>query len=87
MPIDLTSLKKLETLPPSLLAQKIDPDRPLAAIVKVRDGRELPEGLVLRAKIGERIFTVDLLGRDLERLSQDPAVESISLAPAPGLSD
>lgn len=82
MPIDLSRLRKLEALPPSLQARgKSDDDR-VVILLKLKEGEVRPSYVQLRMQLSEDILSAELKYRDLARLELDPAVESFSLSRA-----
>ena len=79
MPIDLKSLKKMETAEPSVQASPPDSAARLVVLVKLAKGAEKPDYLSPRAEIGPGIFSAEIEAGELERLESDPAIESVSL--------
>ncbi len=80
MPIDYKSLKKLETVPPSVSARPQGKDARVVVLIKLRPGAERPDYLLPRAEIAPGMFSVEVNVGDLERIEHDPAVESMSLS-------
>lgn len=78
--MNLKSLRKLETLPPSLQARPRDGDESVLAVVKLRTGFKAPHYIVPRATFGDRMVSAQVSVADLDRLEADPAVESMSLS-------
>jgi hypothetical protein len=75
--VDFSSFKKVEGArrPGKSGAAKTGP---VAVIVKLKEGAEQPAYLQARAKFGPRMFTAEIQAEQLERLENDPAVESVS---------
>lgn len=82
MPIDYSSMKKLETVPPSVGAKPPEQDARVVVLIKLRPGAERPEYLVPRAEIAPGMFSAEVAAGDLERIESDPAVETMSLSRA-----
>lgn len=57
---------------------KADADGILRVIVKTLEPFYVPEGLRLRARIDDVMFTADLPAADLSRVEGDPGVASVS---------
>lgn len=69
--LELSSIGRLSSLPD---------DTVVNAIVKVREPSYVPEGLTVRARIDEMMFTATCRAGTLRRLEADPRVESFALA-------
>ncbi|MGV1760583.1 hypothetical protein ACQZ6F_27120 [Rhizobium sp. A22-96] len=78
--MDLKSLRKLETLPPSTQARPRNGEEMVLVLTKLRAGFTIPTYVTPRAKIGDQMFSAQVRTADLERLEADPAVESMSLS-------
>jgi len=80
MPVNLASLRKLETVPASELANgRSDKDR-VVVLVRLHKGASRPEYVAARAEISPEIFSAEMPAGDLRRLEHDPAVASVSLS-------
>lgn len=80
MPVDLKTLKKMESSPASAQSvQRNDGDH-LVVLVKLRKGWARPSYVSPRAEMGSEMFSAEVLASDLVRLEADPAVESMSLS-------
>lgn len=81
---DLRSLKKLSSLKKassgSLRHQKMGKGETMAAIVEVKVPDYVPEGVKIRGRISDLIFTADLTEENLLALEEDPNVKSLSLS-------
>jgi hypothetical protein len=82
MPIDLKSLKKLESLPASAQVQDRNEHERLVVLIKLRLGASRPSFVAARSDISAQIFSAEIAASDLQRLEADPAVESVSLSRA-----
>lgn len=75
----LDDLKKLEhTSQPR--AASLPDDEQVSAIVKVRQPHYVPEGVTVRSRIDETMFTGSFRADRLGQLEQDPDVESVALS-------
>jgi hypothetical protein len=82
MPIDFSSLKKVEGLPafsqqPRHASNGLVRDGRVAVLVKLRQGEQRPSYLTPRAVFGPELFSAELDAEQLSRLDADPAIESI----------
>lgn len=82
MPIDLNSLKKLETLPRSAQTGQPAEGTRVVVLIKLHPGAERPEFLAPRAEISPDLFSTEVDVADLERIEHDPAVASMALSRA-----
>jgi hypothetical protein len=57
-----------------------DPDAEVTAIIKVNRGGYVPEGVQVRARVDETIFTAALKAGSLQQLEDDPDVASVALS-------
>lgn len=57
--------------------EETEPDSRVAAIIKVSEDGYVPDGVDVRARIGERIFTASLSPSQLKRLDGDRRVVSV----------
>lgn len=80
MPVDLKSLKNLEALPASSLAEPRGDDDRLLVVVKLRAGGRAPAYVSPRAQMGPQIFSAEIRAGELPRITSDPAVESVSVS-------
>ena len=80
MAVDLKSLKKLEALPPAAMAGAPGDDDRFMVLVKLREGAKQPAYILSRAKMGAKIFTGEILAKDLMRIDSDPDIVSVSLS-------
>ncbi|PDT44744.1 hypothetical protein CO661_27020 [Sinorhizobium fredii] len=78
--MDLKSLRKMESLPPSMQVHSRSDDETVVVIVKLRENVQFPSYVTPRAKISDRMFSAQMRAGDLVRLEKDPAVESMSLS-------
>lgn len=74
-------LKHLTPMDPAVLAAQADTIA-WRAVVKLHPGHDLPTYVVERSRLPGRIFTVDLPVGTWSRITQDPAIESVSLSRA-----
>ena len=79
MSVDLKTVRKLSSLPPSSGALRNDDDR-LVVVVRLKDGATQPTYIRTRAKMGSKILTGEIWGRDLKRIDSDPSIVSVSLS-------
>jgi hypothetical protein len=82
MAIDLSSLRKLESLPPSLQSRGRAEGERVLVLVKLKGGRERPSYVKLRSQVSSEIISGELASGDLVRLEHDPDVESFSVSRA-----
>ena len=75
----LSELEKMESTSPAAMSE-IDSDQPVAVIIRVTEANYIPPQVVLRAQIGEYIFTADVLSDQLIELENDPKIQSFSLS-------
>jgi hypothetical protein len=80
MPIDLGSLKKLESLPASASLDAADEHALVLVLVKLRQGASCPDYVVLRGGISACVFSAEIEVGQLLRLEADETVESVSVA-------
>ena len=80
MPIDLSSLTKLETPASSEAAQVRSADERMVVLIKLRHGAPRPTYVKARGDISPAMFSAEIRGADLVRLEKDPAVESMSIS-------
>lgn len=80
MAIDFKSLKKLESLPASALAEPRGDDDRLVVLVKLREGATRPSYILPRANIGPEIFSAEIRASELPRIESDPTIESVSIS-------
>ena len=78
--MDFKSLGKLESLPPSSLANQPGANDRLLVVVRMHPGAPIPPYLTPRAKFGEDMFTAELPSSELARLEADPDVASMSIS-------
>ncbi|PHV06133.1 hypothetical protein CSQ96_17035 [Janthinobacterium sp. BJB412] len=78
--MDFSQLKKLEAV--DARVRKVDDDRVVTAIVKVKKANYHPHLLAVRSQVDKWIFTAEFKVRNLRDLESDPLVETISLAQA-----
>jgi hypothetical protein len=78
MPIDLTSLRKLEGAPASAAAAPLEGI--VRVLIKLREGFAHPAYLKPRAHYGPSIFSADIPAEQLPRLESDGAIETVSLS-------
>ncbi|TXL76805.1 hypothetical protein FHP25_11505 [Vineibacter terrae] len=80
MAIDFKSLKKLESLPASAQAGRIDDNQRFLVLVKLRDSGKRPDYVTPRSEIGSQMFSAEIEAAELKALEADPAVESVSIS-------
>ncbi|WP_376956558.1 hypothetical protein ABNQ39_07675 [Azospirillum sp. A26] len=80
MPIDLASLRKLESPSPSMLTQPLDDAQRVAVIVRLHANATAPDCLSSGRPIAPGIVTAEIAAADLAGLEADPAVRSIALS-------
>lgn len=80
MPIDFSSLRKMEAAPGATQARPPADDARVVVLVKLHSGAALPAFLTPRARIAPDMFSVEVAAGELARIEQDPAVASISLS-------
>jgi len=80
MPIDFKSLKKLESLPPSLQSGRADDSQRLLVIIKLRKPGRRPDYVTPRAEMGPQMFSAEISAGQLTALESDPDVESVSIS-------
>jgi len=80
MAVDFKSLKKLESLPASALAQPRGDDDRLVVLVKLRKGATKPSYISPRAHMGPQIFSAEIRASELARIESDPTIESVSIS-------
>lgn len=78
MPIDLRSLKKLETLPGSAATEAAEGR--MTIIVRLHPGAERPDWIEPRALVGDDMFTAEVDATELERIEADPAIAAVALS-------
>jgi hypothetical protein len=80
MSIDLKSLRKVESGPPSRQVLAHGANERFVAIVKLHEGAERPAYVPVRSTMSSQFFTTEVSMADLRRLETDPAVESVALS-------
>jgi hypothetical protein len=80
MAIDLKTLRKVDSGPPSRQIVARDEKERFVIIVKLHEGAELPAYVLVRSMISAQLFTGEVSGADLTRLETDPAVQSVALS-------
>lgn len=80
MAIDLKSLRKLESGPPSSRGVVRGTDERLVVLVKLREGAPRPPYASLRSTFSPQFFSCEVSVTELHRLESDPAVESVALS-------
>ncbi len=55
-----------------------DPDEMISVIIKVAEDGYVPPAVTLRARMGPKLFTAQTRARDLQRLTADAKVVSVS---------
>ncbi|RFB87663.1 hypothetical protein B5K11_26325 [Rhizobium leguminosarum bv. trifolii] len=80
--MDFKTLQKLESVPGSMQAKPRDPEEDVLVLLKLRKGHSVPGYVRPRARISGDIVSGEIRAGDLERLAEDPAIESMSLSKA-----
>jgi hypothetical protein len=80
MAIDLKTLRKLESGPPSRQGIARDADQRLVVLVKLREGAPRPPYVSFRSTFSPQFFSSEVSVAELHRLESDPAVESVALS-------
>lgn len=74
MPIKLSSLRRLE---PAHSPKGVGDDDTVLVLVKLAKGKHAPDYIKVRSEFGPDIVSAEVVGRDLTRLGEDPAVVSV----------
>lgn len=77
MPIDISSLKKMESLPAALQTKPLA-DR-VVLLIKMKEGFEVPDYVNIRMRISAHIITAELAASELSRLDAEEGVATYSL--------
>ncbi|MBY6262155.1 hypothetical protein EI613_09520 [Azospirillum sp. 412522] len=80
MPIDLASLRKLESPSARMMAEPLDDAQRIAVIVRLHADAQPPGCLAGGRAIAPGIVTGEIAAADLARLEADPAVRSMALS-------
>ncbi|PJN94865.1 hypothetical protein CNY89_11925 [Amaricoccus sp. HAR-UPW-R2A-40] len=80
MPIDFSSLRKMEAAPAATQARPPADDARVVVLVKLHPGAALPAYLTPRARIAPDLFSVEVTAGELDCIERDPAVASMSLS-------
>jgi hypothetical protein len=84
MTADFKSMQKMEGLPAFSQARLRPGQDRISVVIKLRRGASRPAYVEARADFGSEMFSAEIAINDLQRLNEDPAVESV--APARSLS-
>lgn len=77
MPIDLHSLHKLDF---SAAPVAVGSGDRVLVLVRLCDGAERPGYLAARAEISHDLFSAEISVDELQRLEDDPAIQSVALS-------
>ena len=77
MPIDLRSLHKLDF---SAAPARVDSGDRVLVLVKLCEGAARPDYIAARAEISHDLFSAEILVDELQRLEEDPAIQSVELS-------
>ena len=80
MPIDLSTLRKLESVPASSAARPRGDDDKLVVIVKLKPGSARPAYVSPRSEITKDMFTADIQASTLSKLEKDASVASVAVS-------
>ena len=82
MPIDLSSLKKVEGVPEIRQAQNGNAASPLLVLIKLKKGKQLPTYVAKRGEPAPGFFSAVIPAEHLIKLEADPAVASVAISRA-----
>lgn len=80
MALSLNDLANLSVNPEPEGTPALDPEREISAIFKVRQRGYVPDGVKVRSRIDEEMFTGSLRVKHLKSLAKDEKVASIAPA-------
>ena len=82
MPIDLSSLRKVEGVPEIRQAQPGNAAGPLLVLIKLHKGKQLPTYVAKRGEPAPGFFSAVIPAEYLIKLETDPAVASVAVSRA-----
>ncbi len=77
MSIDLRTLHKLDF---SAAPSPVDAGERVLVLVRLCEGAQRPDYLAARAEISHDLFSAEIPVEQLQRLEEDPAVQSVELS-------